>query len=259
MRRWYTQMKLFLKICYDGSAYSGYQTQRNGLGIQQVLGEAAERLFGTRCDICGCSRTDRGVHANEFCLTVCEHGQSSLSTTVPSDGILRALNTYLPPDIAVLAVDWRPEDFHARYSARGKQYVYRIYNAPIRSPFEEGRALHYPRPLDDEALERMQRAASHLLGRHDFTSFMASGSDVTSRERTVSRAEFVRNGDVISFYIAADGFLYNMVRIIVGTLLEVAEGRREPESIPALISARDRRCAGRTAPACGLYLDKVFY
>lgn len=252
-------MKLFLRICYLGTAYSGYQTQKNGLGIQQVLGEAAERLFCRRCDICGCSRTDRGVHANEFCLTVCEHGLDRLETAVSDDGILRALNTYLPPDIAVLSVAWRPEDFHPRYSARGKQYVYRIYNSPVRSPFEEGRALHYPRPLNDTALERMQRAADKLVGRHDFSSFMASGSDVTDRERTVSRAEFIRNGDVICFYIAADGFLYNMVRIIVGTLLEVAEGRREPESVTALLDARDRRLAGRTAPACGLYLDKVMY
>lgn len=252
-------MKLFLKICYLGTAYSGYQTQKNGLGIQQVLGEAAERLFGCRCDICGCSRTDRGVHANEFCLTVCEHGLDRLETTVPDDGILRALNTYLPPDIAVLSVEWRPGDFHPRYSASGKQYVYRIYNSPVRSPFEEGRALHYVRRIDDAALERMQRAADGLLGKHDFSSFMTSGSDVTDRERTITRAEFIRNGDIIYFYIAADGFLYNMVRIIVGTLLEVAEGRREPESMTALLEACDRSLAGRTAPACGLYLDRVMY
>lgn len=252
-------MKLFLKISYLGTAYSGYQTQKNGLGIQQVLGEAAARLFGFECDICGCSRTDRGVHANEFCLTVCRRRTDSLETAIPDDGILRALNTYLPPDIAVRSVEWRPADFHPRYSAKGKQYVYRIYNSPVRSPFEYGRALHYPRMIDDEKLARMQSAAQLLLGRHDFSCFMASGSDVTDRERTITRAEFVRECDVICFYIAADGFLYNMVRIIVGTLLEVAEGKRTPDSIPALIASGDRRNAGRTAPAEGLYLDRVMY
>lgn len=252
-------MKLFLKISYLGTAYSGYQTQKNGLGIQQVIGEATARLFGVRCDICGCSRTDRGVHAREFCLTVCEHGKNELVTTVPDDGILRALNTYLPPDIAVTYVDWRPQNFHARYSVTGKQYLYRIYDSPVRSPFVEGRALHYPRRIDDEKLTAMQRAAAFIVGKHDFASFMASGSDVTDCERTVTRAELVRDGDMLNFYIAADGFLYNMVRIIVGTLLEVAEGKRAPDSIPELIASRDRRNAGRTAPACGLYLDKVFY
>lgn len=252
-------MKLFLKISYLGTAYSGYQTQKNGLGIQQVLGEATARLFGVKCDICGCSRTDRGVHAKEFCVTVCKHGCDELATSIPDDGILRALNTYLPPDIAVISVDWRPSDFHARYSALGKQYLYRIYDSPVRSPFVESRALHYPRHIGAEQLVNMQRAASFIVGKHDFTSFMASGSDVTDCERTVTRADFVREGDVLSFYIAADGFLYNMVRIIVGTLLEVAEGKRTPDSIPTLIDSRDRRNAGRTAPACGLYLDKVFY
>ena len=252
-------MKLFLKICYLGTAYSGYQAQKNGRSIQQMLNEATARLFDRECDICGCSRTDRGVHANEFCLTVCTHGTDSLETSISDDGILRGLNTYLPEDISVLEVGWRPDDFHARYSARGKQYVYRIYNAPVRSPFEKDRSLHYTRYISDDTLAEMNRAAALLCGRHDFTSFMSTGSGVTNCERNVAKAEFLRKGDVIEFCIAADGFLYNMVRIIVGTLLEVAEGKRVPQEIADVIAARDRKCAGRTAPACGLYLDRVIY
>lgn len=252
-------MKLFLKIAYLGTAYSGYQAQKNGIGIQQKLNEAALRLFGYECDICGCSRTDRGVHANEFCLTVCERGKSYLSTTVATESIVRAMNVYLPSDISVLSAEWRDEDFHARYSVRAKEYIYRIYNSPIRSPFEMGRSLHYPRLLDDMALERMICAARMLEGKHDFTSFMASGSNITNCERNVFGTKIVKNGDVIMFSICADGFLYNMVRIIVGTLLEVAEGKREPEDMGRIIEARDRKLAGRTAPAEGLYLNRVFY
>lgn len=252
-------MKLFLKISYLGTAYSGYQTQKNGVAVQQMLNQATAKLFGHECDICGCSRTDKGVHANEFCLTVCEHGRDYLSTSVPTDSIVRALNVYLPDDISVYSAEWRDADFHARYCVKSKEYVYRIYNASVRSPFEQGRSLHYPRQLDDCALDRMRCAAKLLEGMHDFTSFMASGSKITDCKRTVYCTNLIRNGDLISFSISADGFLYNMVRIIVGTLLEVAEGKKEPEDIVKILEARDRAMAGRTAPAEGLYLNRVLY
>ena len=252
-------MKLFLRISYLGTAYSGYQAQKNGVSIQQKLNEATKKLFGCECDICGCSRTDKGVHANEFCLTVCERGKNHLNTAIAPDNIVKAINVYLPDDISVLSAEWREEEFHARYSVISKEYVYRIYNCPVRSPFEEGRSLHYTRAIDDAAIERIRLAAKFLEGKHDFSSFMSSGSNVTDCERTVIQTSIVKNGDVLTFSIKADGFLYNMVRIIVGTLLEVAEGKLEPEDIPNIINLQDRKAAGRTAPAQGLYLNKVFY
>ena len=252
-------MKLFLKISYLGTAYSGYQAQKNGISIQQRLNEATKKLFGFDCDVCGCSRTDKGVHANEFCLTVCEHGKNYLKTAVPVDNIVKAMNVYLPYDIAVFAAEWRDEDFHARYSVVAKEYIYRIHNSSVRSPFEDGRALQYDRVLDDEAIERMRLAAKFLEGKHDFSSFMASGSKITKCERTILNTDIVKNGDLIVLSVRADGFLYNMVRIIVGTLLEVAEKKLEPEDILEIIKIKDRKAAGRTAPPQGLYLNKVFY
>ncbi len=252
-------MKLFLKISYLGTAYSGYQAQKNGVSVQQMLNQATAKLFGHECDICGCSRTDKGVHANEFCLTVCERGKDYLSTTITTDSIVRALNIYLPDDISVLCAEWRESDFHARYCVKSKEYIYRIYNAPTRSPFECGRALHYPKPIDDSTFARMRCAAELLEGTHDFTSFMASGSKITDCKRTVYKTELLRQGDAICFAISADGFLYNMVRIIVGTLLEVAEGKKDPEDILKILGARNRAMAGRTAPADGLYLNQVIY
>lgn len=252
-------MKLFLKISYLGTAYSGYQAQKNGISVQQKLNEAAKKLFGHECDVCGCSRTDKGVHANEFCLTVCEHGKNYLNTAIAPANIVKAMNVYLPNDISVLSAEWREEEFHARYSVVSKEYIYRIYNCHVRSPFEEERSLHYARTLGDDAIERMRRAAKQFEGKHDFSSFMASGSNVTNCERTVIKTDIIKNGDVLIFSIQADGFLYNMVRIIVGTLLEVAEGKLEPNDILGIINLRDRKAAGRTAPAQGLYLNKVFY
>ena len=252
-------MKLFLKISYLGTAYSGYQAQKNGVSVQQMLNQATRKLFGCDCDICGCSRTDRGVHANEFCLTVCEHGKCYLNTSISTDSIVRALNVYLPDDISVFSAEWKDEDFHARYNVSRKEYVYRIYNSDIRSPFEVNRALQYGRHIDDNMLQRMADAAKFLEGKHDFSSFMASGSKVTDAQRTVFKTNVVRDSDVICFYICADGFLYNMVRIIVGTLLEVAEGKKNPEDIPQILESRNRTMAGRTAPAEGLYLNRVFY
>ena len=252
-------MKLFLKISYLGTAYSGYQTQKNGVSIQQMLNQAALRLFGHDCDICGCSRTDRGVHANEFCLTVCERGKNYLETSISTDSIVRALNVYLPEDIAVLSAEWKDEDFHARYSVSKKEYVYRIYNSGTRSPFEVNRSLQYVKPIDENKLQNMIKAAKLLEGKHDFAAFMTSGSNVTNTERTVFNTSIVRNGDSVCFYICADGFLYNMVRIIVGTLLEIAEDKKSPEDILNILESRDRKLAGRTAPAEGLYLNRVFY
>ena len=255
--------KLLLYIRYDGSRFCGYQTQKNGYSVQQALNEGTEALFGHPCDITGCSRTDSGVHARMFCATVTARGTDSLETTIPLDRLPRALNIRLPDAVAAYEALWVPTDFHARYSVTSKEYVYRILNTRDRAPFERDRAWHYPRPITARELEAMQMAAAGFVGKRDFAACMASGSKVISTVRHVMAASVdttpVSGGQLITFRVRADGFLYNMVRIMVGTLAEVAEGHIPPESIPSRLDSLDRTSFGRTAPAEGLYLNRVFY
>ena len=252
-------MKILLKIAYLGTRYCGYQVQPNGVSIQQKLNEATRAVFGFDCDIVGCSRTDSGVHANMFCATVAQKGMNLLNTAIPAQRIPQALSAYLHEDICVYDAEWVQDSFHARYDVKEKEYIYRFYNRPVRSPFEEGRAAHVPKPIDDAALGRMQAAAALLCGTHDFAAYMAQGSSVQSTVRTVTRSEVVRMGDVIVYRVAANGFLYNMVRIFAGTLLSVGQGKLFPEDIPHITASRDRTQAGSTMPACGLYLNRVEY
>lgn len=252
-------MKLFLRLKYDGAPYAGYQVQPGRDTVQGRLNSAALALFGTECDITGCSRTDAGVHALGFCATVTARGTQTLESSVPLENIPSALNRFLPDSISVSDASWKPEDFHPRYDIKRKTYMYRILNTPQRDPFLAGRVWHYPRPVTDAAIVAMRTAAASFTGRHDFTSYMASGSKITDAVRTVYTAGVTRDGDEIHFTVSADGFLYNMVRIMCGTLIEVSEGRISPGGIPALTQARDRQAAGRTAPACGLYLVNVEY
>ena len=253
-------MKILLKISYVGTAYCGYQVQPNGISIQQRLNEAAKSVFGFDCDIVGCSRTDSGVHANEFCATVTKKGSKDLPTAIPAEKIPLAMCAYLPQDIAVFFAKWVQNDFHARYDVREKEYLYRFYNRAARSPFEENRAAHIPKPLSDEDIERMNRAAQYLCGRHDFAAYMAQGSSVKDTVRTVTRASVTRDGgDVVIFRVAADGFLYNMVRILAGTLLLVGQGKLAPEDVIRITQSKCRAEAGSTMPACGLYLNRVVY
>jgi len=252
-------MKLLLHIAFLGTAYSGYQVQKNAPTVQGVLTEAAERLFGVRCDIVGCSRTDSGVHARDFCATVAYRETGTLTTTVPIERIPLAFATLLPRDIAVTGAEWVSDSFHARYDVVFKEYQYWIRNTRTHDPFSADREWWYPRPISEQALERMAQAAACFVGTHDFASFMASGSDVTDTVRTVTEAEIKRCGDSVVFRVAADGFLYNMVRIMTGTLIDVAEGKLSPEDIPSVLAARDRTRAGATAPPHGLYLCRVVY
>lgn len=252
-------MKVLLKISYLGTAYCGYQVQPNGVSIQQRLNEAARAVFGFDCDIVGCSRTDSGVHANEFCATVAKKGEACLPTNVPTARIPLAMSAHLPSDIAVFAATEVEDGFHARYGVKEKEYLYRFYNRAVRSPFEDNRAMHVPKPLSNEAVARMNDAAKRLVGKHDFAAYMAQGSSVKDTVRTVTRAEVVREGDAVILRIAADGFLYNMVRIIAGTLLSVGEGKLSPDDVERITASRDRGAAGSTAPACGLYLNRVVY
>ena len=252
-------MKLLLNLSYLGSDFYGYQVQPERRTVQGELCRAAKEIFGYDCDITGCSRTDGGVHANMFCATIAKKGEDTLDTHIATEKIPSAMNAHLPPDIAVWSAEWRESDFHPRYDVKYKEYIYRIYNRRERNPFEEGKSLHYPRVISDEAFENMQKATQNLLGEHDFSAFMAQGSKVESTVRNIYYANVERDGDVVIFRVAADGFLYNMVRILAGTLIWVAEGKITPDEITDIISSCDRSRAGMTAPAHGLYLNKVQY
>ncbi len=251
--------KLLLKIKYIGTAYCGYQVQPNVNSIQQKLNEATKALFGVDCDIIGCSRTDSGVHANCFCATVSQKGTDTLSTAIPINRLPLALCAHLPQDIAVFDAKWVPSTFHARYDVKEKEYLYRIYNHPIRNPLEEGLAAHLPQIIDENGLRRMNDAARSFVGTQDFSAYMAQGSTVSSTVRTVTRASVSRKGDCIIFQVAANGFLYHMVRILAGTLVEVGLGKRTVEDVIQTTASHNRANAGMTMPACGLYLNDVIY
>ena len=253
-------MKVLLYLSFVGTAYCGYQFQPNAPTVQKRLTEAAEALFGYPCDIVGCSRTDSGVHANMFCATVSKKGENRLDTTIPIDAIPRAFSAYLPEDISVFAAETVEESFHPRYDVYAKEYVYRIWNRPICNPFLCDRAWHCPKPIDEEGLRRMNEAAQSWIGTHDFAAYMATGSKITDSVRTVFEAEVTADGEgMLTFRVSANGFLYNMVRIFVGTLVDVAYGKCSPADVAAITEARDRTAAGQTAPAHGLYLNRVIY
>ena len=251
--------KLFCRLSFVGTAYCGYQVQKIGTTIQQKLNEAAQAVFGTPCDIIGCSRTDSGVHANMFCITIAHKGQGTLQTNIPMARIPLALNAHLPRDIAVIDAVRVPSEFHPRYDVVYKEYQYLIWNRPTRNPFLEGLAYAYPHILKEADLTRMNLACQAFLGEHDFASFMAQGSKITSTVRCIYDANVKKEGDLVTFTVSANGFLYNMVRIMAGTLISVAEGKIAPEEIPRILVSRDRSLAGSTLPACGLYLNRVVY
>ena len=244
-------MKYLLKLSYLGTAYSGFQVQPNGDTVQGRLCDAGKTLFGVDCAVTGCSRTDSGVHAKEYYATLEKHGGAD----IPAEKLPRAINTYLPKDISVMAAETVDDGYSVRRHVTGKEYEYLILNSPVGDPFLLGRAYHYPHPLD---IFKMNEAAKHFVGRHDFAAFMASGSSIADTVRTVTDCHVERDGDRVKIYMSADGFLYNMVRITVGTLIEVSEGKIAPCDIEKIIKSKDRTLAGRTAPAEGLYLGKVF-
>ena len=175
---------------------------------------------------------------------------------IPCNNIQRAMNTSLPDDIVVLGCSEAPLDFHARYSCTGKEYVYQIWNAEYGNPFLQDMVYHYRYPL---RIERIQQAMQYLLGTHDFSAFCALHTDVEDKTRTIFDARVEQEGNLIKLVFRGDGFLYNMVRIMVGTLLFVSEGKIQPEQIPEIIQKKDRSLAGKTAPARGLYLNRIFY
>ena len=192
-------MKLLLRIKYLGTDFCGYQIQKDKRTVQGELNRAARELFGFDCDVTGCSRTDSGVHANDFCAAITKRGEESLITDIDISRIPRAMTAHLPSDIAVKSAEWVDDGFHPRYDVKYKEYTYRIYDGAVRDPFFEGRALYLPRTITDEALEGMRRAASRFVGKHDFSAFMAQGSSVSTTVREVIYAFVERSGDEIVF------------------------------------------------------------
>ena len=241
---------LLLEISYDGSRYHGWQVQKNAVTVQEVFQNAVEKLFGERLDIKGCSRTDSGVHANSYFVSF------KTDKNIENEKVVMALNTYLPKDIAVRSCREVEEDFHPRYSAVSKEYIYKLYNGKIRDPFLNHYAFHYRYPINTEYLNEEAQA---YLGAHDYRGFCSSRSDVEDTVRTVRNFEVFREGDTVYFKVEADGFLYNMVRIMVGTLLFVSEGKIKRGELASVIESMDRSRAGKTAPPQGLYLNKVNY
>ncbi len=246
-------MKYLLTIAYDGRRYCGYQVQKNGMTVQEELCRAAEAVFGHPCPITGCSRTDSGVHAKDFKATLAVPGDMP---SIPPEKVAVAMNCHLPDDISVLASSLVADTFHPRYDVKEKEYRYWIHNAPSRDPFLSGRAWHYPKRLQ---VSLMHEAAQFFVGEHDFAAFMASGSNVVDTVRTINSCSVTREGDTVMVTVRGNGFLYNMVRIMVGTLVAVSEGKLAPTDIADILISGDRRRAGITAPACGLYLNRVTY
>ena len=241
----------FVLVCeYDGTAYCGWQRQINGPSVQQVLEETLARLTGEAVTVTGSSRTDAGVHA----LGLCAHFDSA--TRIPPDKLAFALNTMLPPDIRIRESSPAPEGFHARYSACGKVYRYAFFNSRHDCAIGRQYAAHVPLELDERL---MHEEAQALCGTHDFAAFAASGSVATSTVRTIYRAQVTRSGETVALTVLGDGFLYNMVRIIAGTLMEVGTGKRAPGAIASAIATGDRLALGQTAPAKGLTLMRVLY
>ena len=247
-------MKYFAKINYVGTDFHGFQVQPDKRTVQGELSRAFNEYFGSETTITGCSRTDAKVHANEFCITV-----ENKDATVPPEKLPIAIARFLPSDIGLFYAKQCDSDFHVRYDVISKEYLYVIRNAKVNNPFYFNRCWLLPRQITDEGLKRMNEAAKYIVGKQDFTSFMAEGSSVTDTVREVFSLTAGREGEFINIKISADGFLYNMVRIIVGTLLEVAFGRIEPSEIKNIIEKKNRFFAGPTAPPDGLYLNSVKY
>ncbi len=237
---------------YDGAGFKGWQAQAGGQRTVQDEFEAAiGRVTGQRLRVTAAGRTDAGVHA------LGQVASARISTELSPAVLQRALNQAMPEDLAVVAAERAADDFHARYSAVGKLYCYRVWNAATRSPLRSARAHWVARKLDVPA---MSRAAEAFVGRHDFAALQAAGSEVESTLRTLKRLVVEREsaGELV-FWAEADGFLRHMVRNLVGTLLEVGSGRRSVDSMTELLACGDRRRAGPTAPAAGLTLVRVFY
>ncbi len=245
-------MKLLLEISYLGTGYHGYQVQKNAVTVEGRLQSALEKFYKCPLMLVGCSRTDAGVHAESFFLTV----EGDLYENMSPKKLPFAITQFLPEDISVNRA-WRVEDgFHARYDVMYKEYKYLIWNEPIMSPFFCKRAWHCPLRLD---IELMNECAASFVGAHDFSAFMAQGGSAKNTVRDIKYLEVEREGSLVTIKVASNGFLYNMVRIIAGTLVDVGMKRIPLGDIENIIASRDRKRAGPTLPPDGLYLSRVVY
>ncbi|NLP00535.1 MAG: tRNA pseudouridine(38-40) synthase TruA [Clostridiaceae bacterium] len=242
--------KIKLVIEYDGSGYHGWQYQKNAISVQEVLSKAIKKLTGEDIIPDGAGRTDAGVHA---------YGQVAsfiTSSSIPAEKFTPALNTYLPDNISIIASEEADENFHARFSAKGKHYRYIIINRPQKSAIWASKAWHVRETLDFEA---MNKAAGFFIGHKCFRAFCASGHSAKTFDRTVFYSQWHRDGEFLVYDTKGDGFLYNMVRIMVGTMVDIGKGRYKPEIIEEAIRNQQRNSIGVTAPPSGLYLMEVFY
>ena len=239
-----------LRLRYDGSRYHGWQVQKNAITVAQTMEEALAKVCGERVKLTGCGRTDAGVHA----LRCCANFHSGC--TVPVDRLPLAVNSRLPDDIAVVDAVEVPDDFNAIGSCVKKEYVYKILNSRIPDPFLADRVCFYPQRLD---ISLMQAAARAFEGTHDFKAVRSEGTQTKTTVRTVYWCRAEKDGDLITVSICANGFLYNMCRAMVGTMVYASYGKLIPEEIPALLEKRDRRLTGPTMPPQGLYLNRVWY
>jgi tRNA pseudouridine38-40 synthase len=247
-------VKLMLVIAYDGSGYDGWQSQRTGVGVQSLVEAALAKLFPSSPRVFGSSRTDAGVHAMGMAAHFeVPHPEWRMTPA----RLLLAVNAHLPSDIRVQAVRRMPAEFHARFSAAGKEYRYLVWNHPAMNPLLRTQAWHFRRKLDWQA---MRAAARDFVGRHDFRSFRVNPDyDTDSTVRTLTRCEVRRRGPLMTFVIEGDGFLYRMCRGIVGTLVQVGEGKIHSGAVREILARCDRTFAGMTAPAHGLVLWRVLY
>ena len=239
-----------LRLRYDGSCYHGWQVQKNAITVAQTMEEALAKVCGERVKLTGCGRTDAGVHALRYCANF--HSDC----TVPVDRMPLAVNSRLPDDIAVVDAVEVPDDFNAIGSCVKKEYVYKILNSRIPAPFLADRVCFYPQRLD---ISLMQAAARAFEGTHDFKAVRSEGTQTKTTVRTVYWCRAEKDGDLITVSICANGFLYNMCRAMVGTMVYASYGKLIPEEIPALLEKRDRRLTGPTMPPQGLYLNRVWY
>lgn len=242
--------RYLMKIKYDGTFYHGWQVQDNALTVQQSVQDAFEKFLGYRPNVTGCSRTDSGVHAKEYCFHFdCDKDISEV-------GFVKGLNTKLPDSISAFSCRKVVDDFHSRYCVKSKRYEYFFFDGDFRDPFYSKYSWFVKNRLDESL---MDKAAKSFVGRFDFIGFCSSGSSVEDTVRDVFDAGVVRDGETVKFYVEADGFLYNMVRIMAGTLYGVSLGKIKAEDIESIILSKDRKKAGITAPPQGLFLTSVNY
>lgn len=244
-------MNFCMKISYLGTNYFGFQKQKNVSTIQGVIEETFFKLFSRNIKLIGCSRTDSGVHALEYyCNFILE------DFNVPPDKLREALNSKLPFDIRILDCFLKPIDFHSRYDAVKKEYEYKIFNSHVMPPFKYFDHAHFKYYLN---FEKMEKGAKYFKGEHDFRGFMSSNSGAFTTVRKIFKSSIYKEGDVIIYNIEGNGFLYNMVRIIVGTLIMVGQEKINLEDLPLIIKSKNRKLSGFVSEAKGLTLKKVFY